>query len=72
MAEGNLSDDVPGQESSHAPSSPLRSEMSWSTPDRMVVQGFDLVGDLLGVVLLQCFEQRRESVLAAMLGQQLA
>ena len=50
----------------------LRLEMSWSTPDRVVVRGFDLVDDLLGVVLLQCFEQRHESVLAAMLGQQLA
>jgi hypothetical protein len=32
--------------------------MSWNTPDRIVVRGFDPVDDLLGVVLLQCFEQR--------------
>jgi hypothetical protein len=67
-----MSDDAPGHENSHAPSSPLRSEVGWSTPDRIVVRGFDLVDDLLGVVLLQCFEQRDEPVLAAMRGQQLA
>ena len=31
---------------------PLHSEMSWSTPERVMVRGFDLVGDLLGKVSL--------------------
>ena len=30
----------------------LRSEMAWSTPDRITVRGFDLVGDLMGSVNL--------------------
>lgn len=30
----------------------VRSEMSWSTPDRVVVRGFDLVNDLMGKVNL--------------------
>ena len=45
-----MSDDAPGQAHSRAPSPALRSEMSWSTPDRIVVRGFDLVEDLLGKV----------------------
>jgi citrate synthase len=45
-----MSDDAPGQESAHAPSPALRSEMSWSTPDRIMVRSFDLVDDLLGKV----------------------
>jgi citrate synthase len=31
-------------------SKPLRSEMGWSTPDKITVRGFDLAGDLLGKV----------------------
>lgn len=30
----------------------VRSQMSWSTPDRIVVRGFDLTGDLMGSVNL--------------------
>jgi hypothetical protein len=50
MADGNMSEDAAGQAISHAPSPALRSEMSWSTPDRIMVRGFDLGGDLLGKV----------------------
>ena len=46
MADGNMSEDAAGQ--ARAPSPALRSEMSWSTPDRIMVRGFDLVDDLLG------------------------
>jgi hypothetical protein len=35
-----MSDDVPRQESAHAPSPALRPEMSWSTTDRIMVRGF--------------------------------
>ena len=47
-----MSDAAAGGESSRAPSPPLRSEMSWSTPDRIMIRGFDLVDDLLGKVNL--------------------
>ena len=47
-----MSDDAPGQAHSRAPSPALRSEMSWSTPDRVMVRGFDLVDALLGKVNL--------------------
>jgi hypothetical protein len=50
MADGYMSDDAPGQERARAPSPALRSEMSWSTPDRIMVRGFDRVDDLLGKV----------------------
>jgi len=42
--------DKPSRRDSSRP--PLRSEMSWSTRERIVVRGFDLVGDLLGKVNL--------------------
>ena len=29
---------------------PLRSDMGWSTPDKIVVKGFDLTKDLLGKI----------------------
>jgi citrate synthase len=47
-----MNDESPKQPSVRKPSSPLRSEMSWSTPDRVVVRGFDLAGDLMGKVNL--------------------
>src|SRR5947209_18094509 len=36
MADGYVSDDAADQAHSHAPSPALRSEMSWSTPDRIM------------------------------------
>src|SRR2546425_4018389 len=50
MADGYMSDEATGHEGSRAPSPALRSQMSWSTPDRITVRGFDLVDDLLGKV----------------------
>ena len=47
--EGGDAQGVPGRPSDH-PS--LRSEMGWSTSDRIVVRGFDLVEDLMGKVNL--------------------
>ena len=52
MAEGYMSEDAAGQARERAPSPPLRSELSWSAPDRVMVRGFDLVDDLLGKVNL--------------------
>ena len=31
---------------------PIRSDMGWSTPDRIVVKGRDLVNDIIGKVSL--------------------
>jgi citrate synthase len=47
-----MTDETSGDSAVNKPASRLRSEMSWSTPDRVVVRGFDLANDLLGKVNL--------------------
>jgi citrate synthase len=47
-----MSDARAGEHNARRESSALRSEMSWSSPDRIMIRGFDLVDDLLGKVNL--------------------
>lgn len=47
-----MSDIPPKEDHATRQESPLRSEMGWSTPERISVRGFDLVDDLMGTVNL--------------------